>query len=59
MKHFTIGPVRAQLRLELVNLFNRHYFGNPNTGIGSDVFGQMTSTTGTPRQGQLSIRFDW
>ncbi len=59
MKHFTIGPVRAQLRLELVNLFNRHYFGWPNTDIGSDLFGQMTSTTGTPRQGQLSIRFDW
>ena len=59
MKHFTIGPVRAQLRLELVNLFNRHYFGWPNTDIGSDVFGQMTSTTGTPRQGQVSIRFDW
>jgi hypothetical protein len=59
MKRFSLGPVRAQLRLELMNLFNRHYFGWPNTDIGSDLFGQMISTTGTPRQGQLSLRFDW
>jgi hypothetical protein len=59
MKRFTLGPVRAQLRLELLNLFNRHYFGNPNRDIGSDLFGQMTTPTGNPRQGQLMIRFDW
>jgi hypothetical protein len=59
MKRFTLGPVRAQLRLELLNLFNRHYFGWPNTDIGSDLFGQMTTPTGTPRQGQLMLRFDW
>jgi hypothetical protein len=60
MKRFTVGPVRAQLRFELLNLFNRHYFGNPNTDIGSDLFGQMTTTGySTPRQGQLSVRFDW
>lgn len=60
MKRFTVGPVRAQLRLELLNLFNRHYFGWPNTDIGSDLFGQMTGPGwSTPRQGQVSIRFDW
>jgi hypothetical protein len=60
MKRFTVGPVRAQLRFELLNLFNRHYFGWPNTDIGSDLFGQMTSPGySTPRQGQLSVRFDW
>ena len=60
MKRFTVGPVRAQLRFELLNLFNRHYFGWPNTGIGSDMFGQMTSPGySPPRQGQISLRFDW
>jgi hypothetical protein len=60
MKYFTIGPVRAQLRLELINLFNRHYFDNPITDIGSPQFGQVISTGGsTPRQGQVALRFEW
>jgi hypothetical protein len=60
MKYFTIGPVRAQLRLELINLFNRHYFDNPITDIGSPLFGQVISTgDSTPRQGQVALRFEW
>jgi len=59
MKYFTIGPVRAQLRLELINLFNRHYFDDPVTDIGSPLFGQVISTGGTPRQGQVALRFEW
>jgi hypothetical protein len=60
MKYFTIGPVRAQLRLELINLFNRHYFDNPVTDIGSPLFGQVISTGySTPRQGQVALRFEW
>jgi hypothetical protein len=60
LKTFSIGSrVRAQLRLELINLFNRHYFDDPITDIGSEYFGQVISTGGTPRQGQVALRFEW
>jgi hypothetical protein len=59
MKGFSVGRVRAQLRLELLNLFNRHYFSDPITNIGSPQFGQVISTSGSPRTGQVSVRLDW
>jgi hypothetical protein len=60
MKNFSIGGRSTlQLRLELMNVFNRHYYTNPITNIGSKYFGYVTSTTGAPRQGQIGIRFEW
>lgn len=50
---------RMQIRFEVINLFNRRYFANPVTDIGSPLFGQVVSTTGQPRQGQLGVRFEW
>jgi hypothetical protein len=50
---------QAQIRFEMINLFNRGYFANPVTDIGSALFGQVVSTTGQPRQGQLGVRFTW
>lgn len=50
---------RVQIRFEIINLFNRRYFMNPVTDIGSNLFGQVTGTTGQPRQGQLGVRFEW
>jgi hypothetical protein len=60
MKNFSFGDrYRLQVRLELINVFNRHYYTNPVTNIGSPEFGYVTSTTGQPRQGQIGLRFEW
>ena len=60
MKNFTFGSrYSLQFRLEMINIFNRHYYTNPMTNIGSPYFGYVTSTTGQPRQGQVGIRFQF
>jgi len=60
LKNFTFGDsYRLQVRLELINAFNRHYYSNPVTNIGSENFGYVISTTGQPRQGQIGIRFEF
>ena len=60
MKHFNITDrIRMQLRFEVINLFNRHYFNTPETGIGSSNFGLVTSPAGLPRQGQAHVRIEW
>ncbi|HEV2350595.1 MAG TPA: TonB-dependent receptor [Terriglobia bacterium] len=51
--------MKLQLRGEFFNVFNRHYFDNPNTSLGSKYFGDVTSVGGTPRVGQLGVRFEW
>jgi hypothetical protein len=51
---------RLQFRFELYNVFNRHYFSDPNTDIGNaSQFGHVTSTAGSPREGQFGARFEW
>jgi outer membrane receptor protein involved in Fe transport len=50
---------RIQIRFELINAFNRRYFADPVTTIGNPLFGQVISTTGQPRQGQLGLRLEW
>jgi len=60
LKNFRIGDrYRLQFRFELINVFNRHYYSNPVTNIGSEQFGYVVSTTGQPRQGQVGLRFEW
>jgi len=60
MKNFRFGNrYSLQVRLELINVFNRHYYSNPVTDIGSPYFGYVNSTTGQPRQGQIGVRFQW
>ena len=60
LKNFSFGNrYSLQLRLELINVLNRHYYTDPVTDIGSQYFGSVTSTTGQPRQGQVGIRFQW
>lgn len=53
------GRYVVLLRGEFFNVFNRHYYGNPNLNIGGPYFGQVTSVVGNPRQGQVSARFKW
>ncbi len=60
MKSFPIGKsARLQMRFELINAFNRHTFSDPVTDIANPLFGQVVSTTGEPRQGQVGVRVEW
>jgi hypothetical protein len=60
LKNFRTGRAVVQVRVEVLNLFNRRYLADPNTDISSPLFGQVTTTTGQPpRQTQLGVRFQW
>ena len=60
LKSFRVGGrARAQIRFELINIFNRKYFSDPETRIDNPNFGNVTSLTGEPRQGQIGLRFEW
>jgi hypothetical protein len=60
LKDIRFGRFTAQVKFELMNVFNRHYFSDPQTSLGSPYFGQVTSLgTQTPRQGQLGLRLQW
>lgn len=45
-----------QFRAEAFNAFNRPNFWLPVVGMGSGQFGQVNSTTGQPRVGQLALK---
>ena len=51
--------MKLQIRAEFFNVFNRHYFDNPDTNIASTTFGNVLSVGGSPRVGQLGARFEW
>jgi hypothetical protein len=58
-KTFRFGrQVRAQLRGELLNAFNRHTFGGIVTDVLDARFGQITSVSGN-RTGQLGVRLEF
>ncbi len=61
LKNFWIRErFRLQFRAEFTNIFNRHYFNNPDADINSPTFGQVQTVSGDkPREGQLGIRVDW
>jgi hypothetical protein len=65
VRHVPIRPARAELRLEVFNLFNRDNFGNPTliafAGVAPNEaplasFGRIRSTVTSSRQVQLGIR---
>jgi hypothetical protein len=49
---------KFQLRAEMLNAFNRHTLGGPNTTITSPQFGQITSVGGN-RTIQAALRADF
>lgn len=53
------GKYKLSFRVEFYNLFNRHYYSNPNTDITSPQFGYTTGVTGNGRNGQFGARFQW
>jgi hypothetical protein len=59
-KHFAITErYRVQFRGEFFNLFNHPQFDLPNTSIGSPNAGVISSTVGTPRDIQFSLRLSF
>lgn len=57
-KSFSMGEKRSlEFRAELFNAFNTPHFGNPGTTVGRSSFGRISSTTMTPRQVQLGLKF--
>jgi len=58
-KHFAVGRVRLQARVEAFNALNRVQFGAPNTSVTSTSFGVVTSQANTPRQLQFGVKVLW
>lgn len=59
LKHIAVGEhAKATVGCEFFNVFNRHYYGQPNTGLDGYGFGQVTSVSGY-RYGQVSARVEW
>ena len=61
IKRFPIREgMTLQFRLEMLNLFNRHYFAGPEMNMNSAAFGNITRTAGgSNRTGQFGMRIDW
>jgi hypothetical protein len=62
-KYFAFGDdgrYKLNVRLDMFNVFNRHSFADPNTGVDSNL-GKILDGGGSPgpRQGQLGARFTW
>jgi Carboxypeptidase regulatory-like domain len=56
-KHIPIhNQISADLRLEAFNVFNRHGWGKPDSGINDINFGQVTSLNDTPRSMQVVLK---
>ena len=55
----THGRQRAQVRLEVFNLFDNHYAGTPSVSFAlPDNFGRVFGTNGN-RSWQIARRYDW
>jgi len=59
-KHFQVSErLRAQLRFEAFNAFNRVQFAAPGTTAGTTSFGVITAQQNSPRQLQLGLKLLW
>jgi hypothetical protein len=55
----TVGSQRARVRLEVFNLFDKHYAGLPRVSFAlPDNFGRVFGTN-TNRSWQIALRYDW
>ena len=58
MKKFVIREgMYFEFRFELFNAFNRVTFGSPANNVSNSNFGQVTSQSNTPRNGQMALKF--
>ena len=51
--------VKAEFRGEFFNVFNRHIFNKPDSGVQDTTFGQVGSTLNGPRNGQFVLRINF
>jgi hypothetical protein len=59
IKRFTIREgMSLQFRVEMLNLFNRHYFDGPDMNMNNASFGNVIRASGS-RTGQFGMRLDW
>jgi hypothetical protein len=59
LKNFRVTEsARLQIRGEILNAFNRHQLGNPNTNVKNALFGQITGVSGA-RNVQIGARLDF
>jgi len=59
LKRFSLTEsATLQLRVELLNVFNRHYFGGVDANMNSSSFGNIRTASGN-RTGQLGARIEW
>jgi hypothetical protein len=57
LKNFRIvEKVKAQLRFESFNVFNRVQFGSPGTQVGTTSFGVITAQQNQPRKLQVALK---
>ncbi len=61
LKYFRFGErVSLQVRAEMLNVFNRHHYADPNTALANPVlFGFVTGMRGEPRNVQVGLRLGW
>ena len=62
IKHFNLGEtVRASLRVDYFNAFNRTRFNNPDNNISDGSFGEVTGEGSqiSNRQGQVTLRVEF
>ena len=48
----------CQIRLDMFNLLNRHYFGAVDTNMNNSYFGNIRTASGA-RTGQFGLRLNW
>ena len=53
-----VGHTNAEFAVEMLNAFNRHYFGGPDLNMSSASFGNIRTASGG-RTGQLGARLNW
>ena len=59
LKRFRLTETASiQLRMELLNVLNHHYFGGVDLDMNSASFGNIRTASGA-RTGQLGARIEW
>ena len=59
-KHFPIhDQIAADLRLEVFNVFNRHGFNKPDSGVADINFGQISGLNDAPRSMQVVLKIQY
>ncbi len=59
-KQFQIREeMNFEFRVEAKNALNHPVFGTPDTAVGDDTFGTITSTSVGPREVQLGFKFNF